>query len=278
MKAYKVLGTTDDVTTCELCGKQELKGTVALMPLDADGNEDGEACYFGVSCAAKAAGWTLKEVRVGIKAAKEEALAEERARRIEEREAEKRAYNAWVAETYGSGATLKDAVQKHGVAGLWAQFRAAQAAPVVDEEPAEAAPFRETVLRVADEERTVRTELGDRVRTVKQLEAAHTKAVKAALVEMRRANLPAFEAAAKSAEDEALKSRGAWWVQEAAKRARNIARRAERGTTFGCTSAWASALKPLPKIRYTEEVPAYLVEIEPDHYATPEAAEQLALI
>ncbi|MEV4037671.1 hypothetical protein [Streptomyces umbrinus] len=126
MKAYKVFGTTSDVTTCDLCGKPELKGTVVLMPLDVDGNEDGDACYFGTSCAAKAAGWTLKEVRAGIKRAAEQERAAERARRIAEREAETKAYNAWVAETYGTGATLKNGIQKHGAAGLWAQFRAAR--------------------------------------------------------------------------------------------------------------------------------------------------------
>lgn len=134
MKAYKVLGTTDDVTTCDLCGKPELKGTVVLAPLDVDGNEGGDVEYFGTSCAAKAAGWTLKEVRAGVKAAKEEAAKAERAARIAAREAETKAYNAWVAETYGVGATLKDAIQKFGVAGLWAQFRASL---VVVEEPRE---------------------------------------------------------------------------------------------------------------------------------------------
>jgi hypothetical protein len=123
-RAYRVTGTTDDVTTCELCHKPELKGTVMLVPLDAEGNEDGEVCYFGTSCAAKAAGWTVKDVRAGIKRAADEKQTAERNRRIAEREAEAKAYNAWVSKTYGTGAPLKDAIRKHGVAGLWAQFRA----------------------------------------------------------------------------------------------------------------------------------------------------------
>jgi hypothetical protein len=125
-KAYRVIGTTDESTECDLCGKVELKATVMLMPLDADGNDDGDVCYFGTSCAAKAAGWTVREVRAGIKRAAAEKLAAERDRRIAEREAETKAYNAWVAETYGAG--VKDAIQKHGVAGLWAQFRATRTA------------------------------------------------------------------------------------------------------------------------------------------------------
>lgn len=89
MKVYKVKGTTNDVTTCDLCGKQELKGTVMLMPLDVDGNEDGDVSYFGTSCAAKAAGWTVRKVNAGVKAAKDE----ERARQDADRRA------AWAAQT-----------------------------------------------------------------------------------------------------------------------------------------------------------------------------------
>lgn len=127
-KAYRVIGTTDESTECDLCGRVELKCTVMLLPLDADGNADGEITYFGRSCAAKAAGWTVRELNANIKRAAAEKLSAERDRRIAEREAEKKAYNAWVAETYGTGAPLKDAIQKHGVAGLWAQFRATQSA------------------------------------------------------------------------------------------------------------------------------------------------------
>jgi hypothetical protein len=36
--------------------------------------------------------------------------------------------------------------------------------------------------------------------------------------------------------------------------------------------------KPHPPVRYTETAPEYLVEVEPGHYATDEAAEQLSLI
>jgi hypothetical protein len=83
-KAYRVLGTTNDVTQCELCGRVELKGTVVMMPLDADGNEDGDAGYFGTACAARMAGWTVREVNAGVKAAareERERAAQERARK-----------------------------------------------------------------------------------------------------------------------------------------------------------------------------------------------------
>jgi hypothetical protein len=60
---YRVLGTTDDVTTCDHCGRSDLKSTVKLAPLDEDGNVDGDTVYFGATCGAKAAGWTVKSFR-----------------------------------------------------------------------------------------------------------------------------------------------------------------------------------------------------------------------
>lgn len=57
--AYRIKGTTGDVTDCEACGRRGLRKTVALAPLDADGNEC-DAVYYGVDCAARALGrlWT----------------------------------------------------------------------------------------------------------------------------------------------------------------------------------------------------------------------------
>lgn len=127
MKVYRVKGTTNDVTDCDLCGRVELKGTVVMATLDADGNEFGEVGYFGTSCAAKAAGWTVRQVNAEVKAAKVAAASQQRAQAIAARDAETRAHKAWVADTYGTGIELKNAVQRYGAAGLWAQFRAAQA-------------------------------------------------------------------------------------------------------------------------------------------------------
>lgn len=53
--AYVMLGTTDEHTQCESCGRPELRGTVVLGVLDADGNVEGVA-YFGSTCAARALG------------------------------------------------------------------------------------------------------------------------------------------------------------------------------------------------------------------------------
>lgn len=60
----KFLGNTDDVTTCECCGKQNLKSTVALELEDG-----GEPVYFGVTCAARALAMSAKDVRVAARTA-----------------------------------------------------------------------------------------------------------------------------------------------------------------------------------------------------------------
>lgn len=64
---FAIKGITDDVTTCECCGRRGLRRTVALMPLAADGAEDGEVTYYGTSCAARALNWSSYRVnRVAV--------------------------------------------------------------------------------------------------------------------------------------------------------------------------------------------------------------------
>ncbi|WP_331732063.1 hypothetical protein OG592_41100 (plasmid) [Streptomyces avidinii] len=137
--------------------------------------------------------------------------------------------------------------------------------------------FRETTVRVAGVYHRVRTEIEGRVRTVAQLESAHTRAVKAKIAELRGANLPAYRAAVIAAEAASERVGKRWLEEQGAVRARAIFRRAERGTFVSHASPWAADLRPTPKFRFTGEVPGYLVEIEANHYATPDAAEQLAL-
>ncbi|MER5952068.1 hypothetical protein ABT127_39130 [Streptomyces sp. NPDC001904] len=59
---FVIKGVVDDCTECGCCGRTNLKRTVALMPLDQDGNEDGAVCYYGTSCAAAALRWTQTQV------------------------------------------------------------------------------------------------------------------------------------------------------------------------------------------------------------------------
>ena len=48
MATVKFLGINDDVTTCEKCGKTDLKRTVAIQL------EDGSIANYGCDCAARA--------------------------------------------------------------------------------------------------------------------------------------------------------------------------------------------------------------------------------
>lgn len=66
--AFTVLGTTDEVTECEHCGRVDLKGTIRLGALDVDGEVEGIA-YFGAMCGARAVGWTTKDIRKAATAA-----------------------------------------------------------------------------------------------------------------------------------------------------------------------------------------------------------------
>jgi hypothetical protein len=104
MKAFRVAGTSNDVTTCELCGRDELKGTVVLYALDADGNPEAVE-HYGTSCAAKAAGWTQREVKSRAKAADTAKRDQERAvKDAASRAAYAYAQNAlaaWSLTTYG---------------------------------------------------------------------------------------------------------------------------------------------------------------------------------
>lgn len=89
------VGTTDDHTTCECCGRTDLKRTVIMRTLDADGNQIAQS-FFGTTCAAKASGRKLSEIKAeaaeGDQAARE---AEERARRARARELDAE-WQAWL--------------------------------------------------------------------------------------------------------------------------------------------------------------------------------------
>jgi len=67
MKNFTFLGTTQEVTECWLCGKQELKGTIVL-----ENNETGEIVYYGSTCGSKALGFTIKEFNEKAKNADQE--------------------------------------------------------------------------------------------------------------------------------------------------------------------------------------------------------------
>ena len=85
-KKYRILGFNDDQCSCDVCGKQELKGTYAMEDLST-----GEIFRAGSSCGAKMAGWTTKELVAKYKAGEKEIL--ENARKEFRNSAEHIAYN-----------------------------------------------------------------------------------------------------------------------------------------------------------------------------------------
>ena len=68
-KKYRILGFNDDQCSCDICGKQELKGTYAMEDLST-----GEIFRAGSSCGAKMAGWTIKELVAKYKSGEKENL------------------------------------------------------------------------------------------------------------------------------------------------------------------------------------------------------------
>lgn len=118
-RAFRILGTTDEVDACDCCGKTGLKSTVAVVELDADGNDVSDTLYFGCTCAARAAAREVKEIR-------REAHAADRAREQAERDAKARAYNerrtAWLWWLRNNSTSFNDehrqmaeAARKHGI-------------------------------------------------------------------------------------------------------------------------------------------------------------------
>jgi hypothetical protein len=63
----KILGISDEVTTCDCCGKKGLLRTIALETVD------GDVVFYGCNCAGRAV--------YGRKSAKNTAIAEDAARR-----------------------------------------------------------------------------------------------------------------------------------------------------------------------------------------------------
>lgn len=103
---YTVLGTTDEVTTCSFCGREDLKRTVAL-------DADGETVYAGSDCAAKMAGKPVqaidREARTADRAGREAAAAQREAERREERAR----FSAWLIANYGENVSNLERARRY---------------------------------------------------------------------------------------------------------------------------------------------------------------------
>jgi hypothetical protein len=102
--AYRVLGTTDDITDCDQCGRDDLKSTVILGHLDADGNVEGVR-YVGSDCGARLSGQRASVIASGARkadrAAREAANAAYDAVSYTYGQARDLALVAWITKTYG---------------------------------------------------------------------------------------------------------------------------------------------------------------------------------
>lgn len=93
---YEYLGTTDEVTTCDCCGKTNLKNTVAIRDLD-----EGEVLHFGVTCAARALKVQVADVKKGAADADRQRREEEFRRRDAENRANTALWQEWLIERTG---------------------------------------------------------------------------------------------------------------------------------------------------------------------------------
>jgi hypothetical protein len=77
-KAYTFIGTTDERTTCDCCGRTNLKYTIVL-----NDNIDDQFVFFGSQCGARALGWTVKDFNNAAKSADKAAKKAAHLRSIE---------------------------------------------------------------------------------------------------------------------------------------------------------------------------------------------------
>jgi ribosome-binding protein aMBF1 (putative translation factor) len=85
----KILGLTDEITTCSCCGRTGLKCTVAI-------ETEGEVVYYGRTCATRHTGKSAKAINKEVKNALEE--RKKAARREFESTPEYVAYEAAIAQ------------------------------------------------------------------------------------------------------------------------------------------------------------------------------------
>lgn len=141
--------------------------------------------------------------------------------------------------------------------------------------------YRETTIRVHGVERIIRTELAGAVKTVKQLEAAHAKAVKAAITDARQAKLDAryadLVADAQKPQEDTAGFPGAGERH----RERALAEAGEWRRVYGTakplkspTCNYVDARKGFPSVRFTDKPSdKFLIQVAPGEYVSRELLE-----
>tara|TARA_R110000868_G_scaffold216141_1_gene466252 strand:- start:868 stop:1248 length:381 start_codon:yes stop_codon:yes gene_type:complete len=110
MNKFQYLGTSQDITTCDCCGKSNLKSTVVIRDVETD-NE----LFFGVTCAAKALKVGIKEVKAGTAAAD---LAKEEDARAEAKKAWDAKQTRWIAHLIVKAGVMVDGMGRPDVLGM----------------------------------------------------------------------------------------------------------------------------------------------------------------
>lgn len=96
MPSVKFLGTTDEVTTCEVCGKKNLKKTIAVSI------DESDPIYMGSECATRKLGRSLKEVNTEVRKAEREQAEREAAERRRKWDEAQAPWFAYIR-TFGKG-------------------------------------------------------------------------------------------------------------------------------------------------------------------------------
>lgn len=117
-KVFQVLGTTDEVTTCGLCGRDDLKSTVVLAPQDG-----GDPVFYGSDCGARAAGWTVREIERAARNADAEARRVEAEARAAAAAKDTARWEAWLYERTGVTETFAAIEALGGFVAARAQYR-----------------------------------------------------------------------------------------------------------------------------------------------------------
>lgn len=93
----RVLGTTEEITTCDHCGRSDLKSTVIV------GNGEEDPAHYGSTCYAKFVGVAVKDVRTAARSADLAREKSEKAARDRAWEAEFRQWEDFCKFSHGCG-------------------------------------------------------------------------------------------------------------------------------------------------------------------------------
>jgi len=93
---YRIIGTTDEVTSCDCCGRTRLKYTVALFDTDTD-----QVLYMGVTCAAHALKMPSADVKAQAKQADDTKRREQERQRTERSKERAQRWHAYLVERTG---------------------------------------------------------------------------------------------------------------------------------------------------------------------------------